>query len=312
MESTVTTADIAPNTSQTVFIIVVDGAANEGNVSRIITHDATAPASIVEAPADGVFLNALSGILGTASDMGGSRVALVEVSIFDGTNYHNGTGFSSAIEVWLSASSTESWSYNTTAVVWTSGSSYVIKSRATDEVGNVETPSAGILFYCDSEPPSSTILVPVDGARLFNLDEISGTATDTGSSSLASVSVSIFDGTNYYNGTGFSSVSAVWLPAIGTDNWSIDTTGIAWSFGKSYTVKSRAVDGAGNQETPGAGASFTVPFPPVKKKDKGCSLSVDRCPPSDFFGWVLPLLILGAVLLARRRREEGREVLARK
>src|SRR5439155_19820088 len=67
-------------------------------------------------------------ITGTAAETGGGVVAGVEVSVDGGTSWHPTSG-------------TASWSY-----VWTPASSAqtTIRSRAVDDSGNVESPSAGV------------------------------------------------------------------------------------------------------------------------------------------------------------------------
>jgi hypothetical protein len=67
-------------------------------------------------------------ITGTASDTGGGRVGGVEVSVDNGTS-------------WRPASGRESWSYS-----WlpTTPGPNVIKSRATDDSLNTQTPGAGV------------------------------------------------------------------------------------------------------------------------------------------------------------------------
>src|SRR5262249_35118969 len=67
-------------------------------------------------------------ITGTATDAGGGAVAGVEVSLDGGNTWHPAVGRGT-------------WSYS-----WNPGvpGSYVIRSRAVDDSGNVEAPSAGV------------------------------------------------------------------------------------------------------------------------------------------------------------------------
>jgi hypothetical protein len=89
--------------------------------------DTTAPTSTVSVAAN-VSDGAQTTISGTASDSGGGVVAGVEVSTDGGTTWHPATG-------------TTSWSYTWTAH---GNPSTVIKSRAVDDSGNLQTPGAGV------------------------------------------------------------------------------------------------------------------------------------------------------------------------
>ena len=90
--------------------------------------DLTPPVSSITSPASGstVAAGAAVTISGTAGDTGGV-VAGVEVSTDGGTIWHPATGRAT-------------WTYTWTA----SGSSALIRSRAVDDSGNLETPTSGI------------------------------------------------------------------------------------------------------------------------------------------------------------------------
>jgi hypothetical protein len=81
------------------------------------------------------------GICGTAADAA-SGVAKVEISIRRGSgNYWNGTSFSSTTEVFLTATGTTVWSFAFPASSFPAKDTYTIRLRATDNAGNVATPS---------------------------------------------------------------------------------------------------------------------------------------------------------------------------
>ena len=100
-----------------------------GLVAAAQTTDTTRPTSVITTPASGA--NVASGsavtISGTASDAGGGVVAGVEVSTDGGTTWHPATG-------------TTNWTY--TWIVNT-GRATTIRTRATDDSGNLEAPSSG-------------------------------------------------------------------------------------------------------------------------------------------------------------------------
>jgi hypothetical protein len=100
-----------------------------GLVAASASTDVTPPSSAVTSPTAGstVPLGAVT-ITGTASDTGGGVVGGVEVSVDGGTTWHPASGRGA-------------WSY-----LWspTSGGSANIRSRAVDDSGNIESPSAGV------------------------------------------------------------------------------------------------------------------------------------------------------------------------
>jgi hypothetical protein len=106
------------------------GSLQPGLVPGLPSGDTQSPVSLITAPAPGASLpsGTPATITGSASDAGGGTVTLVEVSTDGGTS-------------WQAASGTTSWAY-----VWTPGTagSIVIRSRATDNSNNRETPSAGV------------------------------------------------------------------------------------------------------------------------------------------------------------------------
>src|SRR5262249_29964747 len=97
-----------------------------GLVTATASTDTTPPASAITPPS-GLIVGTPSTLAGTAADAGGGVLAGVEVSI-DGGPWHPAGGRSS-------------WSFN-----WlpTRSGSINIRSRAVDDSGNIETPSAGV------------------------------------------------------------------------------------------------------------------------------------------------------------------------
>jgi hypothetical protein len=98
--------------------------------------DHTPPASTITSPPAGAALanGSTVTISGTATDSGGGVVAGVEVSTDGGSTWHPVTSMSSA-------ATSVTWSYT-----WSSAGSgaVTIKSRATDDSGNIETPGPGV------------------------------------------------------------------------------------------------------------------------------------------------------------------------
>ena len=102
----------------------------QGLIVGTASTDATAPISTITTPSAGATVpeGIPMVISGTATDAGGGVVGAVEVSVDGGTTWHPASGRSS-------------WSY--TWVPMTTGP-VTIQSRAVDDSGNLETPSAGV------------------------------------------------------------------------------------------------------------------------------------------------------------------------
>ena len=120
------------NMEQATLNLLADMGAQPGTIQSDLTAtsastDSTAPTSTLSVPStvsDGSQVT----ISGTASDTGGGVVAGVEVSTDGGTTWHPATG-------------TTSWTY-----AWTAhgNPSTVVKVRAVDDSGNLQTPGAGV------------------------------------------------------------------------------------------------------------------------------------------------------------------------
>ncbi|WP_157580469.1 DUF4082 domain-containing protein [Segetibacter koreensis] len=103
---------------------VQPGSLQTGLVAPTATNDLQAPVTVISSPKNGATItpNVAVTISGTATEAAGV-VAGVEVSVNGGTT-------------WVSANGTTSWSYTWTP---TAKGTYTIKSRAVDDMGNLET-----------------------------------------------------------------------------------------------------------------------------------------------------------------------------
>ena len=94
----------------------------------------------------------------------------------------------------------------------------------------------------DEQPPTSTVLVPADGATLpLETLVISGTAQDT-NSQVAGIEVSVDNGLSWHPASGCETWSYEWLPT---------QPGVVM-------ILSRAVDDSGNLEHLGQGVTVTI------------------------------------------------------
>jgi len=135
----------------TLRVRATDAAGNVTTVSpATFVYDATTAKAAVTFPrASGSYTTASwnagcasPGVCGTASDAG-SGVQKVELSIRRGNgNYWSGTSFASASEVLLTASGTTAWSFAFPAASFPAGATYTVRVRATDTVGNIQSPAS--------------------------------------------------------------------------------------------------------------------------------------------------------------------------
>ena len=107
--------------------------------------DTLAPTSTITGPGGALTAAQTYTITGTATDAGGGRVAVVEVSTNGGSTWHRATGFNN-------------WTYSWTPLV---GGSYNIRSRAVDDSINLEAPGAGMTVVVD-QGGSGTLFAPSD------------------------------------------------------------------------------------------------------------------------------------------------------
>src|SRR3989339_237285 len=217
------------------------------------TLDNTAPTSSVTTPANAGWIQSVPAIDGSASDAE-SGLQLVEIRIMrSDSKYWSGSIWDTP-ETWFPATGTTSWSFNASGVGFVTGYTYTIVSRAKDNASNTETPGAGITFTFDNAAPTSSVTAPAGSSFQNAVATISGTASDANTVSQVDITIQRIGDSQYWTGAGWG--SQTWLTATGTTTWSYDASGVSWT-SDNYTVISRAQDDATNQETPGAGNTFT-------------------------------------------------------
>ncbi|WP_455392652.1 Kelch repeat-containing protein [[Eubacterium] cellulosolvens] len=254
----------------------VDGVANSEITSwgNKFTIDLDKPISTISSPVHDAILNELDVISGTGADTGGAGLKLVEVCIHrtDDDKYWSGVNWVGA-ETWCGAIGTSNWLYYVETVTWSSGSIYILRSRAWDMVDNVESPSSGHHLFFDLDKPVSTIENIIDNSFLNSLDTISGNSTDAGSAGLEKVEISIYrtSDMNYWDGANWTT-DIQWLEAAGKDQWAYDSSAVEWTTDTNYRIYSQATDNAGNIEHTGPGVTFMFDnIPPTE-----LSLAINR------------------------------------
>jgi hypothetical protein len=152
----------------TVQSRAIDFATNieQSDMKINFTIDMVTPTSSIEFPMDNVWLNKLHTISGSSIDFGGSGLNKTQISIsctkdyieWDSgakeNEYWDGTKWIST-EFWLPTTGTNTWSYDTSNLPWTTGDHYTIRSSAIDNTDNVEIPNQEITFMFDDQPPEN-------------------------------------------------------------------------------------------------------------------------------------------------------------
>ena len=118
------------------------------------------PSSTIEIPADKATVNNLNTISGYASDIGGSGIDTVEITIrrINDNNYWDGGDWSQET-YWLLVDGKESWYYDANDITWTTDTYYDICTRTTDNAGNKKISWDGNTFMYDDTPPELTISI---------------------------------------------------------------------------------------------------------------------------------------------------------
>jgi hypothetical protein len=151
--------------------------------SNTFIFDIIRPYSTVQYPGENSYLNSVDTIFGNATDIGGSGIANVEISIKDRSSnqYWNGNLWQGQ-EFWLTTNGTDNWAYNASSISWTSDVYYQIYSKAIDKAGNYMVSEPGNTFMYDAKPPEVSFFIN-DDARYTNSTTITLTiyASDTGS-----------------------------------------------------------------------------------------------------------------------------------
>jgi hypothetical protein len=223
----------------------------------VVTIDNTLPTSTIYFPVSSGNYNSASwnggcssSICGTATDPppNSTGVSVVKVSIqsTSGANsgkYWNGTTFSSVSELLFSASTSNSWANWTLSFPAANlpvDGTYTVRSYATDNATNVQTPATAASFTYDTVKPVTTITITPASANgslgwyKTTAPTFTLSATDTGGSGVASTFYKIDAGTTQ------TYSSAVTIPE------------------GQHTISYWSTDNAGNTETTNTTTTFKV------------------------------------------------------
>ncbi len=214
------------------------------SVGISVQVDRTSPQSFIVTPVNGEYIRGTYyTITGTASDTG-SGIKRVQIQV-DG-------------DEWQLATGTTAWSYTWILPEWLTDGSHTIRSRATDNAGNIETPGTDVQIIVDQTKPTSTILMPYDGQTFTSsVVNIMGTSFDA-TSLVRRVHISLQRSADgfYWDGSAWSATETWLITSAPVTSWSYTWTGVP-TIGE-ITIRSRATDNAGNIEVPGAGVRIRI------------------------------------------------------
>jgi hypothetical protein len=161
------------------------------------------------------------------------------------------------------------WSYAIANSNFKDGTFYRITGRGTDSVGNItsipdETSSANSSFYFDISWPTSTITAPVANTfyQSASLTSSSGSAVDGNNGALNNVQLAIqdVDTTNWWGGGSWGNPgpTPIWFNTTPPYNgWIYSIPAGMWNnlSNHQFSIRSKAIDQAANQEQNGNGNS---------------------------------------------------------
>jgi hypothetical protein len=128
-----------------------------------------------------------------------------------------------------------------------------------------EIPTVGINAVCGIGSNGCTISGALsDPQQPYSVQTISGVSSDARGTGIDNVKISIndLDTGKWYDGTAFTSDTAVYLPATGTEIWSFDFSLVPLIIDHEYTITAKAEDMALNPITTSVTIKFTN-APPV-------------------------------------------------
>jgi Bacterial Ig-like domain len=243
------------------------------SLSSSVVVDTTPPSSTISFPVSSSYYNNSSwsagcntspfnvtgSICGTATDPGSapSGVASVAVSI-EATNgshagqYWGGSSFNQSSEDQLAATySSGDWTFTFPASDFPGDGSYIVRSYATDNDGNVQSPGTPVAFNIDNTAPTvttpgATASVTYSSNPMW-VNEEPVTLTETPSDSGSGVaSVSYY----YCAGSSGSCNSSTPWTFIGTSTTSANSYSVVWGTplpaDGQYQIVATATDNAGN------------------------------------------------------------------
>ncbi|MDA3792630.1 MAG: Ig-like domain repeat protein, partial [Elusimicrobia bacterium] len=238
---------------------VTDRAGNTVEAStQTFMYDATSPNSLVQVPVNTKFYSSLTELSGTSDDGIGTGPTSVKIRIADLTvsptvywNGENGWDTNKDVDWWNCNPPATGWTYDFIDTFWTDGHKYNVQTKAKDNAGNWETPSAGGEFTYDSVSPTSTVTQPRKTKSYNSLTTISGSSSD-GVSGINPAGIDYVEVRIKRFSDGYTWKESItdwvgsdwWDKAFDSTSWTFTVSDSAWSglSGSSFAVNSRAYD----------------------------------------------------------------------
>ncbi len=172
------------------FHVVTQAVDAAGNVqaalsTRTFRFDNVPPLSGPVVPIPDSSYNSLTVLSGTSVDAE-NTVAAVAVSIFEEetSRWFDGTGFAVGPQVWLPVLPANlfpsSWTFVNGSLAYTPSRHYVVRSSATDSVGNRQTASGFARFLFDTAEPTSSVVNPANLTTYDDTKIVIGNSSDPG------------------------------------------------------------------------------------------------------------------------------------
>ncbi|MFA7007455.1 MAG: hypothetical protein WC204_01230, partial [Elusimicrobiales bacterium] len=260
--------------------------------TAVFTYDRVAPVAVITEPASLGYLSAPLGLQTTAQGTIDTDTALVEVRLRDltrGATYWNETTrtWTDSVVYNTGIYSAGTWRMNISSAAFVGGRKYELGVRGTDSslpagnTGSVATQQ----FWYDVDKPTAAVTGMTDGAVLFELSSITGTAWDTSryspvGTSMDKVNLSLYNVQldKYFTGSGWGGQTPL-NPVLdaGTENGGQNRWEHAWSINLStglindynYEIRWQAVDKAGNAQNNSLDTGSTPKL----------AFTIDRTPP---------------------------------
>jgi predicted GH43/DUF377 family glycosyl hydrolase len=247
-------------TSYLFFESAVDNAFNMDydDQQKVFVYDNTPPTSTPSISREHFSDSNWTGtISGTALDAV-SGVASVSVRIKNETDntWWNGTDWTGSESSWLSATGTDTWSYNFASANMSNGKTYVVYSKATDNANNSQTSYSSASYTYQTTGPSAPTVY--DGTVIGEeTNEVESLTTLSANWTTVTDDISGIDHYEYSIGTTSGGDDVVSWTSVGNTT-SVTKTGLTLSVDQTYYVSVKGVNGADVDGTRGISSGQIV------------------------------------------------------
>ena len=179
-----------------------------------------------------------------------------------------------ASPAWLPTTGTPTaWSFDTSAVPFVSGSTYVLNSRAQDGYNNLQNLFAPVTFTLCNVPPAQSITFPVNGNSYLTLANLAGSAAGCAPVPTPQVSLQRQSDGFYWDGSSWQAAS-VFNAVTGNASWTF-TALPPWNTDTYIAQTNILVDAAGNTGPPSAPITFSIITPTPTQTNTATDTTTD-------------------------------------